>query len=84
MRLFCALSLLLTLLITGCGQGGALSGPSDTNRGDSGANKPAQGATIVNTCEDTRRNGADSGGTTINNTNNCNKNNPSTVEGAAQ
>lgn len=66
------------LALTGCAGGLGVPTDSTTNRGDAGANKPVQGSTIVNSCQD-KANGGTQGDTIINNTNNCNKDNPVTT-----
>lgn len=72
--------LAICLLTAGCGLGGfGASTPTEENRGESGAVNPVRGTTIYNSCEVKKGNGDVS--VVINNTNNCNKDNPVTNEG---
>jgi hypothetical protein len=82
MRLFIALFLALTL--SACGSGLGTPTESSVNRGESGAIKPNQGATFVNTCLEGGGPAPTTGNITINNTNNCNKDNPVVTTEAGQ
>lgn len=71
----------LTLLLAACdGAGTGLTGPEDIHRGEADAVNPARNVTVI--CEKDKNGNIVT--VTTNITNNCNKNNPVTTEGAAE